>query len=437
MHNRSRYLFLLALVLFNAFKISAQIAMPDNLYVGAEKQYWVDSITGSGSTYTWKIDGVIRQTGSVNLFLNTWNTVGRYLLEVQETSSDGCLGEVKSGWVHVTAAPVLEIIAPTIVVICAVETVPPYTNLNSFLVAGGTVSDKCALDSASFHLTLEEIAGAAYPEPYTITREYTISDFCGNTSKFRQIITVPGVLGGSITSQQNVLCFGENTGSFTITGSGGTAPYRYRIDEGASQTTGTFNNLPPGGYTLTIVDNNGCTTLFLVTLTVENYLPEAEFTSSYLEPMNYSFTDFSTNATTYFWNFGDGQTSTFANPSNAYNAIGTYTVTLTVTNSCGSDSASQIISIEVPDLEFYDGFSPNNDGLNDTWVIPILNYYPINYVKIINRWGSEVWMAKNYSNSGNFWNGKNMNGNDMPDGTYFYLISYSNIEKRGWVFIKR
>lgn len=431
------FILTIATLLFSSLMATAQFSMPDNTYIGATKKYWVDSIIGSGSTYTWKIDHVIQQNGSINLFSVAWNNEGTFLLEVQETSGDNCPGEVQSGWVHVTAAPVLEIIAPTIVVICAVETVPAYTDLESFLEAGGTVSENCALDSASFHLTLEEIAGAAYPGPYTIAREYTISDFCGNTSKFRQIIAVPGILGGSITSQQNVLCFGENTGSFTITGSGGTAPYRYRIDEGASQTTGTFNNLPPGGYTLTIVDNNGCTTLFLVTLTAENYLPEAEFTSSNMEPMTYSFTDFSTNATTYFWNFGDGQTSTFANPSNDYTAIGTYTVTLTVSNNCGSDSASQIISIEVPDLEFYDGFSPNDDGLNDNWVIPILNYYPINNVKIINRWGSEVWKATNYSNTRNFWNGKNMNGNDMPDGTYFYVINYNNIEKRGWVFIKR
>jgi gliding motility-associated-like protein len=416
---------------------TAQFSMPDNTFVGSKKQYWVDSIIGSGSTYTWKIDHVIQQNGPINMFSVTWNNEGNFLLEIQETSENNCRGEVKSGWVNVTAAPVLEIIAPTIMVLCAVETFPAYTDLESFLDAGGSVSDNCALDSASFHLSLEEITGTGYPAPYTITREYTISDFCGNTSKFRQIIAVPRVMNGSITFQKNVTCPGQNTGSITVTGSGGNAPYRYRIGEGSYQSSGTFNDLPAGEYTLTIVDNNECTTVFFVTLTIDNLLPVAEFASSFTALMTYSFIDFSTNSTTYFWNFGDGQTSTFANPSNAYNAIGTYTVTLTVTNSCGTDSASQIITIEIPDLEFYDGFSPNDDGLNDTWVIPILSYYPINKVKIINRWGSEVWMASNYSNTSNFWNGKNMNGTDMPDGTYFFVINYSNIEKRGWVFIKR
>jgi len=352
----------IAFSLFCSVKATAQLSMPDNLFVGAEKQYWVDSITGSGSTYTWKIDGVIRQTGSVNLFLTTWNAVGSYLLEVQETSSDGCLGEVQSGWVNVNAETVLEIICPAMEVLCAVETVPAYTNLNSFLVAGGAISNDCALDPTSFKLSYEESTGIGYPESYRIIREYSISDLCGNTNKCSQTILVPEVLGT---------------------------------------------------------------------------LPFADFTSVFSELMTYSFLDLSTNAVSYSWNFGDGQTSTAINPTNSYSATGTYTVTLIVSNSCGTDSKLEEIKIELPDLEFYNGFSPNSDGLNDFWNIPVLSYFQINSVVIINRWGSEVWRCTNYNNTSNVWTGKNMNGSDLPDGTYYYIINYSNVEKRGWVFIKR
>jgi len=54
-------------------------------------------------------------------------------------------------------------------------------------------------------------------------------------------------------------------------------------------------------------------------------------------PLTVYFTDQSSNATSWNWNFGDGGTSTAQNPSHTYTAAGTFTVTQTVTNSCGSD----------------------------------------------------------------------------------------------------
>ncbi|HEX5132769.1 MAG TPA: S8 family serine peptidase [Candidatus Krumholzibacteria bacterium] len=60
--------------------------------------------------------------------------------------------------------------------------------------------------------------------------------------------------------------------------------------------------------------------------------------TSGVAPLNVSFTDLSTGSpTSWSWNFGDGGTSTAQNPSHSYTAAGTYTVTLTATNPCGSD----------------------------------------------------------------------------------------------------
>ena len=85
----------------------------------------------------------------------------------------------------------------------------------------------------------------------------------------------------------------------------------------------------------------------------------------------------------------------------------------------------------------FNGFSPNGDGINDSWTIPILSNNPKNTVVIINRWGNEVWKKDNYDNKEVVFKGDNMNGDALPDGTYYYIIHYSNIEKRGWLFIKR
>ena len=89
------------------------------------------------------------------------------------------------------------------------------------------------------------------------------------------------------------------------------------------------------------------------------------------------------------------------------------------------------------DFDFFNGFSPNGDDINDSWTIPFLVKYPKNTVTIINRWGNEVWKRDNYDNKNVVFKGENMNGNELSDGTYYYIVQYNNIEKRGWVFIKR
>ncbi|WP_206677697.1 DUF7507 domain-containing protein [Winogradskyella eckloniae] len=71
-------------------------------------------------------------------------------------------------------------------------------------------------------------------------------------------ITEPSAaLSASITSQTDIICVG--LGELTITGTGGTAPYSFSIDGGTtSQNNGTFSDLMPGNYTITVLDSNDC-----------------------------------------------------------------------------------------------------------------------------------------------------------------------------------
>ncbi len=265
---------------------------------------------------------------------------------------------------------------------------------------------------------------------YTVT----VKDAKGLTSSIPVTITQPTLLTVS-TIKTDILCEGLATGSATALAQGGTAPYLYSWNTLPVKTTATANGLNAGTYTVMVTDANGCTATAQATIVASNSLPTAAFTSSQSGLSTYTFVNTSVNATSYAWDFGDGQASIDPNPIHVYATAGTYTVKLTVANSCGTDIETQVLI--VPELEFFNGFSPNGDGQNDNWNIPVLNYYPVNTVLIINRWGSEIWKGTNYNNKDVVWTGKNMNGEDMPDGTYYYIINYDNIEKRGWVFIKR
>jgi gliding motility-associated-like protein len=100
------------------------------------------------------------------------------------------------------------------------------------------------------------------------TYTVTVTDAGGCTANTTVTITQPATaLGGSVTAQTNVSCFGGNNGTFTVTGSGGTGAYQYRLGVGAYQASGSFGPLPAGAYSVTVRDANLCTFSVPVTIT--------------------------------------------------------------------------------------------------------------------------------------------------------------------------
>jgi len=132
--------------------------------------------------------------------------------------------------------------------------------------------------------------------------------------------------------------------NFTNASSGATS-YSWTFGDGGTSTATnpsyTYNSA--GTYTVVLTATNSCGNDVLTRtdyITVTCVPPTASFTGSPTSgdfPLNVSFTNSSSGATSYSWDFGDGGNSTATNPSHTYTAAGTYTVTLTATNSCGSD----------------------------------------------------------------------------------------------------
>ena len=70
-------------------------------------------------------------------------------------------------------------------------------------------------------------------------------------------------------------------------------------------------------------------------------------------------------------------------------------------------------------------FTPNGDGINDTWDIQNIGNYPNCTVNIFNRWGGKVFSSVGY---GVPWDGK-YGGANLPQGTYYYIINLQNANK--------
>ncbi|WP_316831662.1 gliding motility-associated C-terminal domain-containing protein [Pedobacter aquatilis] len=79
------------------------------------------------------------------------------------------------------------------------------------------------------------------------------------------------------------------------------------------------------------------------------------------------------------------------------------------TNTAQANINSNFFTIKVPNL-----FTPNGDGINDTWEIRGLNQYQENELTIVNRWGNEVFRQRNYQNT---WTGEG-----LSEGTYYYAL---------------
>jgi gliding motility-associated-like protein len=82
--------------------------------------------------------------------------------------------------------------------------------------------------------------------------------------------------------------------------------------------------------------------------------------------------------------------------------------------------------------------TPNGDGINDTWMIYNLEYYPFATVRVFNKRGAEVFFAKKYKND---WDGHSLNSNQtLETGSYFYMIDLSGfgtIDQKGWLYITK
>jgi uncharacterized repeat protein (TIGR01451 family) len=199
---------------------------------------------------------------------------------------------------------------------------PPYTYLWDD-PASQTTATAVGLSAGTYQVTVTDSQGCIVVESITIVE--------------------PAALELTIDSD-DVLCFGESTGSATANVSGGTPDYTYLWSDG--QTTQIATGLAAGTYEVTVTDANGCEITESITITQ----PEEILLSTATTNANCSDSDDGTATVTatggtdpYSYLWSDGQTTQMATGL----AAGDYSVTVTDTNGC---EATATVTITQPDI---------------------------------------------------------------------------------------
>jgi gliding motility-associated-like protein len=134
------------------------------------------------------------------------------------------------------------------------------------------------------------------------------------------------------------------------------------------------------------------------------------------------------NIVSYQWKPSIGlNNATIKDPVASPSSTTVYTLVVTDDNKCEtSDSIKITVAGGTSKILVPNAFSPNGDGINDTWIISNLSAYPGATVDVFNRYGQLVFHSENYNKA---WDGT-YNGNPLPMGTYYYIIDLKNNEKK-------
>ena len=333
------------------------------------------------------------------------------------------------------------------------DAIPNPTNMSG--------SDNCSEVNVTVLDTIDREESQCEGE-YIISRTWTITDSCNNSSSYTQTINVfdntPPVLTTPLDAQISVLCseipeIPELV--FTDNCSG--------IQDVVYNETSTIISI----YAYVIVrewvvsDNCGNEASFTQTInvSVEEPFDAIPFAICIEENPIDLFTILDDSIpTTGTWqevtNSG-GLTGNIFNPSNV--ALGYYTLQYIVEledNACPMiyeiylNVNDDCVVLPACDITVYNAVSPNDDSSNDFFFIDGLECYPDNTVEIYNRWGILVYDERGYDNNLKSFKGisegrNTINKNELlPDGTYFYILKYTdeenkNHDRSGYLYLNR
>ena len=219
----------------------------------------------------------------------------------------------------------------------------------------------------------------------------------------------------------DVDCYGNSTGEIELDVSGGTPSYKYFWSNGL--TTKNISSLLANNYSVVVKDNNDC----MIEASAIVYQPDPIGIQMYISEVscrddNDGFIELRAIGGVpeyeYLW-------SNQSISNNIYDLLpGQYIITIEDNNGCIKVDTLYVNYKDIECISPATVFTPDADGINDTWILDKIELYPNAVVQIYNQWGQMVYETK-----GSYipWNGKkNGIGPILPANTYFYIIDLKN-----------
>jgi len=226
-------------------------------------------------------------------------------------------------------------------------------------------------------------------------------------------------------------CFGDENGNIIIKRiNGGTRPFEFFFNSGQSSSSQLYGNLAGGTYPLRILDSNGCEyrdTLTLLdpdqlTVTLANNPKRINWGDSLEIDARISQEDAS-----FTWTANTPLSCMDClNPTVKPTEVGIYS--LTISNEFGCTASDELVIQVLNERSIFapTAFSPNGDGINDTFSIfgssQVTN---INYLRIYDRWGALLYDREGFGPQipvEEGWDGLSSNGDAAPSGIYVFSI---------------
>ena len=263
---------------------------------------------------------------------------------------------------------------------------------------------------------------------------------CMHTEYAKVIVHAPPAPQNIATT--TAVC-GNTLGVLTITPNYHHYGYAYAINNGVAQTDTVFSNLNAGQYTLTVTDSLNCTDKDTFSI-IEVNRARSLFTimpDSGCAPLSIYGNNVSNNTgnvtNAYVW-YVNGDSATTQNLNYTFMDTGKYTITLLAYETlrrCSATTTQTVIVKDCPPDSIHvivpNIFTPNSDGVNDTWTLNIYNRgYTISSYQcnIYDRWGINMFSSTNLNEA---WPGKTTSGESASAGSYFYIIKLTATNSKG------